>query len=364
MTRAHIPRIPRRARRRMAQRGALALRAVCAICAICALCTMCALWSGAAAAHPLAPSLLSISAQPDGSAEILFRTPAAVQRGAQLAALLPNSCTPRTAAPQIEGAAAVARWQVQCDANAWHGARIGIAGLRESGTNGLVRLQIGGALRLQAVVHAAQPMAQAPRARHWRETAADYGALGLRHIAGGLDHLLFAAGLLLLLRSPRRVVLALSAFTLGHSITLALAALRIAAAPSALIEPAIAASLVWLGFEAVRANANNANGANGAAAGAARRAGRWAGGFGLLHGFGFAAALSEAGLPAGDIPLALASFNIGIELGQLAFVAAVGVAAFGLARAGLRPAWGPRAAAYAIGSLGFYWLLERIFQTA
>ena len=358
MTRTHIPRIPLRARRRRAQRGAIALRAVCAICA---LCTMCALWSGAAAAHPLAPSLLSISAQPDGSAEILFRTPAAVQRGAQLAALLPNSCTPRTAAPQIEGAAAVARWQVQCDANAWHGARIGIAGLRESGTNGLVRLQIGGALRLQAVVHAAQPMAQAPRARHWRETAADYGALGLRHIAGGLDHLLFAAGLLLLLRSPRRVVLALSAFTLGHSITLALAALRIAAAPSALIEPAIAASLVWLGFEAVRANANNANGANHKAA---RRAGRWAGGFGLLHGFGFAAALSEAGLPAGDIPLALASFNIGIELGQLAFVATVGGAAFGLARAGLRPAWGPRAAAYAIGSLGFYWLLERIFQTA
>ena len=358
MTRARIPRIPLRARRRKTRRGAIALRAVCAICA---LCTFCALWSGAAAAHPLAPSLLSISAQPDGSAEILFRTPAAVQRGAQLAALLPNSCTPRTAAPQIEGAAAVARWQVQCDANAWHGARIGIAGLRESGTNGLVRLQIGGALRLQAVVHAAQPMAQAPRARHWRETAADYGALGLRHIAGGLDHLLFAAGLLLLLRSPRRVVLALSAFTLGHSITLALATLRIAAAPSALIEPAIAASLVWLGFEAVRANANNANGANHKAA---RRAGRWAGGFGLLHGFGFAAALSEAGLPAGDIPLALASFNIGIELGQLAFVAAVGVAAFGLARAGLRPAWGQRAAAYAIGSLGFYWLLERIFQTA
>jgi len=330
------------------------LRALCAVCALCA----CALWSGAAAAHPLAPSLLSISAQQDGSAEILFRTPAAVQRGAQLAALLPGSCTPRSAVPQIEGAAAVARWRVQCNANAWQEARIGIAGLRESGTNGLVRLQINGALHLQAVVHAAQPTVQAQRARRLRETAVDYGALGLRHIAGGPDHLLFAAGLLLLLRSPRRLALALSAFTLGHSITLALATLRIAAAPSFLIEPAIAASLVWLGFEALRANAN------GAHTNSARRAGRWAGGFGLLHGFGFAAALSQAGLPAGDIPLALASFNIGIELGQLAFVAAVGCTALALSRAGLHPAWARPAAAYAVGSLGFFWLLERIFQTA
>lgn len=346
---------------RRARRGAIAMRALCALFALCA---MFALWSSGAAAHPLAPSLLSVSAQQDGSAEILFRTPAAVQRGAQLSALLPASCTPRSAAPQIEGAAAVARWKVQCGANTWHGARIGIAGLRESGTNGLVRLQIDGELHLQAVVHAAQPTAQAPRARRWRETAVDYGALGLRHIAGGPDHLLFAAGLLLLLRSPRRLALALSAFTLGHSITLALAALRIAAAPSAFIEPAIAASLVWLGFEALRANENSANDANSNATGAARRAERWAGGFGLLHGFGFAAALSEAGLPAGDIPLALASFNIGIELGQLAFVAAVGAAAFCLARAGLRPAWANRAAAYAIGSLGFFWLLQRLFQTA
>lgn len=351
----------RRVRRvRRTRRGAIAMRALCALCAPC---IVFAFWSSGAAAHPLAPSLLSISAQQDGSAEILFRTPAAVPRGAQLAALLPASCTPRSAAPQIEGAAAVARWRVQCGANAWRGARIGIAGLRESGTNGLVRLQIDGELHLQAVVHAAQPLAQAPRARHWRETAVDYGALGLRHIAGGPDHLLFAAGLLLLLRSPRRLALALSAFTLGHSITLALAVLRIAAAPSALIEPAIAASLIWLGFEALRANKNNADNANNAT-GAARRAERWAGGFGLLHGFGFAAALSEAGLPAGDIPLALASFNIGIELGQLAFVAAVGFAAFWLARAGLRPAWANRAAAYAIGSLGFFWLLERLFQTA
>lgn len=350
-----------------ARRVRRARRGANARCAMFSLCAMCALWSSGAAAHPLAPSLLSISAQQDGSAEILFRTSAAAPRGAQLSALLPASCTPRSAAPQIEGAAAVARWQVQCGANAWRGARIGIAGLRESGTNGLVRLQIGGELHLQAVVHAAQPTAQAPRARRWRETAVDYGALGLRHIAGGPDHLLFAAGLFLLLRSPRRLVLALSAFTLGHSITLALAALRIVAAPSALIEPAIAASLVWLGFEAVRANensANNANNANSNATGAARRAGRWAGGFGLLHGFGFAAALSEAGLPAGDIPLALASFNIGIEFGQLAFVAAVGSAVFLLARAGLRPAWANRAAAYAIGSLGFFWLLQRLFQTA
>jgi hydrogenase/urease accessory protein HupE len=179
-----------------------------------------------------------------------------------------------------------------------------------------------------------------------------YVGLGMEHILTGPDHLLFVLGLLLLLSTRRLLVQAITAFTIGHSITLSVAALELATVPSRPIEVLIAASVLALAVELAR---------DTTAATLIRRS-PWlvALGFGLLHGFGFAGALAETGLPPGDIPLALFSFNIGIEIGQLAFVAAV------LGAGWLAAHFAPgvagrlrRPAIYAMGILAAFWCFER-----
>jgi len=163
---------------------------------------------------------------------------------------------------------------------------------------------------------------------------------------------IFVFGLVLLAGTARRLLVTVSAFTLGHSITLTLAALGIVDFPSRVIEVAIAASILALAVELARRPA--------APTLVRRRPWTMAAAFGLLHGLGFAAALREAGLPAGEIPLALLSFNVGIEIGQVLFV--LGVLALGRAAGRLParlPAWARRAPVYGMGSLAGYWFLER-----
>jgi len=179
----------------------------------------------------------------------------------------------------------------------------------------------------------------------------DYARLGVAHILTGPDHLLFVFGLVLLAGTTRRLLATVSAFTLGHSITLTLAALGFVDVPSGPIEVAIAASVLALAVELARPPGPTL---------IRRRPWLMAGAFGLLHGLGFAAALREAGLPAGEIPLALLSFNVGIEVGQLLFVLAV----LALWRAAGRlpdrmPPWARRVPVYGMGSLAGYWWLER-----
>jgi hypothetical protein len=192
--------------------------------------------------------------------------------------------------------------------------------------------------------------------------AAQYLALGARHIASGVDHLLFLACLLLLARTLRRVVVTVTGFTLAHSITLALSALDLVRLPSAPTEAAIALSVVFVASELARAPKA------GEPLSLTRRAPVLvSSGFGLLHGFGFASALREVGLPQTEVPAALLAFNAGVELGQLAFVGA----AFGIV-AGMRRAWregdrvaarlplAERAAAYGVGVTAAYWTIERV----
>jgi hypothetical protein len=139
-------------------------------------------------------------------------------------------------------------------------------------------------------------------------------------------------------------------------VTLSLAALGFARVPPGPIEVGIALSILWLAVEISLRRAGA-----GAPASAWRRPRSMAAGFGLLHGFGFAGALAEVGLPARDVPLALGSFNVGIELGQLCFVALLVLLALALRRLHVpRPRWAAGAAAYAIGSLASYWMLQRV----
>jgi hydrogenase/urease accessory protein HupE len=188
-----------------------------------------------------------------------------------------------------------------------------------------------------------------------RERAFDvlrsYAALGIEHILLGLDHLLFVFGLLLLVgRRSAALVKTITAFTAGHSVTLSLAALGLVRVPQAPVELLIALSVFALAVELARPD----RGAVG------RRPWVMALLFGLLHGLGFAAALAQVGLPETDIPLALFSFNVGIEIGQLAFVAVIVAGRHWLARPLARlPRWSEAVPIYTLGCLAAYWCFER-----
>jgi hypothetical protein len=184
-----------------------------------------------------------------------------------------------------------------------------------------------------------------------------YTVLGIEHILGGVDHLLFVLALLLLVRGLGRLVATVTAFTVAHSVTLAAATLGFVHVPSAPVEATIALSILFLASELARQQL-----AGGASRADLTARFPWvvAFSFGLLHGFGFAGALSEIGMPAKAVPLALLFFNVGVELGQLAFIAAVLAVGWGFRRAALvAPRGWPRAAAYGIGSVAAFWFVQR-----
>ncbi|HXS79576.1 MAG TPA: HupE/UreJ family protein [Gammaproteobacteria bacterium] len=186
------------------------------------------------------------------------------------------------------------------------------------------------------------------------QTAVTYLVLGVEHILGGVDHLLFVLSLLLIVKGVKRLVVTITAFTLAHSLTLAAATLGFVHVPGPPVEAAIALSIVFVAAEVVR-------GLRGAAGLTSRAPWLVAFVFGLLHGFGFAAALAEVGLPQKAIPIALLTFNVGVELGQLAFVAAVVAVAAACARLPARlPRWSASVPPYAIGVVAMFWVAERV----
>ncbi|EEE44242.2 HupE/UreJ family protein [Roseibium alexandrii] len=185
------------------------------------------------------------------------------------------------------------------------------------------------------------------------KAATRYTKLGFEHILEGLDHLLFVFALMIVVRNGWRLVKTITAFTIAHSITLALATLGYVNLPSAPVEATIALSIVFLCVEIVHA-------ARGQISLTYRYPWIVAFAFGLLHGLGFAGALSEIGLPPNEIPIALLFFNIGVELGQLAFVSVILIALNLLAALRFRfPRWAELVPTYVIGTLAMYWTLER-----
>lgn len=300
-----------------------------------------ALCAASAHAHALAPSLLELSGRPAGQVELVFRTPLIRPSGVTLAPILPAGCSILGALRvERDGQAEISRATLDCGSAPLAGREVGIAGLRESATNAVVRVELADGTRAQTVIDADSPRFTIPERPSRVETLRAYLALGVRHILGGFDHLLFVAGLVLLVAGARALVATVTAFTLGHALTLSCAALGFVGAPVAAVEVAIAASVFWLAVELAARRTSP------------RRPACMAAGFGLLHGFGFASALSEAGLPSVDVPLALAGFNLGIELGQLAVVGVLLLSVRALRRF-------ERPLAYAFGTLAGFWLIER-----
>jgi hydrogenase/urease accessory protein HupE len=253
--------------------------------------------------------------------------------------------------------ALVERWSVQ-RAGGLTGGTIHVAGLSQSTTDVLVRLErLDGTTQITRLTPSAPSfmVEAAPSPVH---VAATYVKLGVEHIVGGIDHLLFVLALLILVKGTTRLIWTVTAFTLAHSLTLAAATLGFVHVPGPPVEAGIALSIVFVAAEIIRSRQS--------LAGLTERF-PWivAFAFGLLHGLGFASALNEVGLPQSAIPIALLFFNLGVEVGQLSFIAAVfGAIALGrriLSRIAVpQLEWAWRIPPYAIGSVAAFWLIQRI----
>ena len=303
-------------------------------------------------AHTFAPSLLELKEEADGVVA-RFKQPTVRVAGSRLVPLLPPSCQKIGGpATHSEGTGVVTTWRLTCGDLV--GQEIAVDGIAGSRADLLLRIELSDGRTVHHVLTADRPTFTIPRAASALDVAGLYGRLGVDHILGGFDHLLFVLGLVLLIEGRRRLVATVTAFTAGHSVTLALAALGMVHVPSGPTEAAIALSIVILAVELTRPRGTDSR----------LRRSPWvvAALFGLLHGLGFAGALTEIGLPEREIPSALLAFNLGIELGQLAFVAVVlGVGV--LVERLTRPSWRPLMAlapVYCIGTLATYWLLERL----
>ena len=247
----------------------------------------------------------------------------------------------------------IERWQVSRPGG-FVEQRISIDGIIGGVTDVIVRIE-----RKDGTSQVERLLPQSPQftvkaATGTAEVAWSYLLLGIEHILGGIDHLLFVLALLLIVRGGKRILLTITAFTVAHSITLVSATMGWLHVPGPPVEAVIALSIVFVAAEIVR-------GLRGRPGLTARAPWVVAFSFGLLHGLGFAGALAEVGLPQKAVPLALLTFNVGVEVGQLIFVAfAVGARAM-LARLPVAErTWMSYATPYAIGGVAMFWVIERV----
>ncbi|WP_425084755.1 HupE/UreJ family protein [Ruegeria profundi] len=309
--------------------------------------------AGKATAHALDPGYLEIRQIASDSWSVHWRKPDVNGRPMAIDAVLPEVCTPARGPDPVAGNRAwVSSWVTECSADI-AGQPIAIEGLETQNNDVLVRLHPlqSEPLTLRFTPDAAVqtiPVAQST----WSVLAA-YSVLGFEHILEGWDHLLFVLALFILVRDRWRLVGAVTAFTLAHSITLALATFGVLNVPGPPVEAVIALSIVFLAMEIAK---------DGEGRFRLSKEKPWivCFGFGLLHGLGFAGALADIGLPANDIPAALLAFNLGVEAGQLCFIGALALVVAVWRQVALP--LGQKAtivAAYGIGSVSMYWLIER-----
>lgn len=310
-----------------------------------------------AAAHESRPAYLQLGESAPGRWEVLWRTPLRSGMPLPVSLQLPDGV--RDVHPpsirQLSDSLLESR-MVEPPPGGLGGARIEFVGLQATITDVLVRVTTldGGAST--TLVRPSQPWVEVASQPGPLAVAGTYVGHGIEHILSGYDHLLFVAALLLLVRSLRVLLVTISSFTVAHSITLALAALGVVEVPGPPVEASIALSIVLLASEIVRAR-------GGETSLTARSPWLVAFCFGLLHGFGFASVLTSVGLPQSDLPLALLSFNVGVEIGQLLFIgvllgaASLAARSAGTARAAARVR---QAAPWAIGVIAAFWFCDRL----
>jgi len=314
-------------------------------------------------AHEVRPGYLEIRQVEAETFDVLWKVPARGEYRLRLHARLPKECQGAPNHGSFVGGAFVERWRAQCPGGLV-GRTIEIEGLSATRTDVLARIEWSDGTTQAVRLTPEQTSFEAKAAPGALEVTKTYFLLGVEHILLGIDHLLFVLGLLFLVGNWKRLIATVTAFTVAHSITLAAATLGWVHVAQTPVEATIALSIMFVAAEII-------HGAHGEPRLASRAPWLVAFVFGLLHGFGFAGALREIGLPQEDVPLALLFFNVGVEAGQLMFIAAV-VAVFSVLTRLVRKQGsrdhGPwhsetlirTPVAYAIGSMAAYWTVQRV----
>ncbi len=327
--------------------------------------------AAAAYAHPLAPAMLAIDTVGDGTYRVLWKTSAQTFDPVALSPRLPAHCQRLGEAFRRHTQLWVLeQFAVDCGAQGLVGHPVHIDGLERSVKDVLLQFTYEGQQRSQQVLRAQAASAVIPERPSLRRVLVEYCGLGVRHILSGFDHLLLVVAFVILLPAPRTLILTLTGFTVGHSVTLTLAALERVRVPALPVEALIAFTIVLLAAQILRQQRARSS-AGMTAADATARPWWLASVFGLLHGLGFAGALAQIGLPADAAVPALAAFNVGVELGQLLIVggwlALVGWLLPRLAGWAGQPSPGgysalPSVAAWLIGALAAFWTVQRTAQ--
>lgn len=304
-------------------------------------------------AHPLAPSVLSFEPTRNGLVTMTWRAPVKRPTGQSLRPRIPGACTPlgstdRELSP--DGTILIETTRLRCDPPDLAGVVIGVHGLEDSSLNVVVRVAHSEEEVTHSILDRSNPEVVVTLDQPERRSFAGYLWFGVDHLVTGWDHLAFVLGLLILFGWHRRLIAAVTAFTVGHSVTLALSVLDLVRVRQAPVEALIALTVIFLALEIQ----------------SGRRGPVWRHPWslpsllGLLHGLGFASVLTEVGIPRSEIPWALLGFNVGIELGQLAVIACAFVL-YRLVEPALPSVMRDNRAlpAYAIGSLAAFWFIER-----
>lgn len=312
---------------------------------------------GSATAHEIRPAYLQIDEIAANRYKVVWRTP--MLSGMRLPVALRFSDSVRNVIEPAERDlpdSLVETRVIETPDGSLAGERVEVVGLQATITDVLVRVHMLDGAVTTAMIHPSQPWVDIAARAGRLDVAKTFVVHGIEHILFGYDHLLFVLALMFIARSWRALLLTVTAFTAAHSITLTLATLGFVHLPGPPVEAAIAFSILLLVCEIIRIQ-------NGQTSLTAQWPWMVAFTFGLLHGLGFAGALSELALPAGDIPLALLFFNVGVEIGQLMFIAAV-IGLIALVRQVRYPAWFGRhafmTATYAIGAMAAFWFVERV----
>ncbi|WP_170464354.1 HupE/UreJ family protein [Ruegeria arenilitoris] len=326
------------------------------------LCLPLALWllfaAQASHGHALDPGYLDLRQLAANTWQVLWRKPDVNGQPMDIDAVLPSQCTQsRGPDPQSDGSAWIATWVTECSGGI-AGQIIAIEGLERQRNDVLLRIQPLSASPATFRFTPGNPALTVPERPTTWSVLGSYFQLGFEHILEGWDHLLFVFALFILVRDPWRLVGAVTAFTVAHSITLALATLGVLHVPGPPVEAVIALSIVFLALEILKHKD-----------GTLRLSEQYPWivcfCFGLLHGLGFAGALAEIGVPSDDLFAALLAFNVGVEAGQLLFIGALSAViltwrfVLPTVSKAITPIVIPMTG-YAIGCVSMYWLVERV----
>jgi hydrogenase/urease accessory protein HupE len=306
-------------------------------------------------AHEVRPAYLELKEMAPGQFSVLWRTPVLAGMRLPIVLKLPDDVKnlKDPTVQELADSLLERRW-IDAGPNGLAGKRIEFLGLQLTITDVLVRIEMLDGRKWTAIVRPSQPWVEMAASQTVLGVTGTYIVEGIRHILFGPDHLLFVLGLLLIVKNGWMLLKTVTAFTVAHSITLAIATFGYAEVPVLPLNAAIALSILFLGPEIVRSW-------RGETSFTLRYPWVVAFAFGLLHGFGFASALTSAGLPRQELPLALVSFNVGVELGQLGFIALILALEHSFRVLEVRwPRWAQALPGYTVGSLGAYWTVRRL----